>query len=62
MCFDDAQHDPALDGKIGNDTYYRNTLHTTVYTRAHWSKHVEVVDIIPRAIGYQDMAVLRRRR
>ncbi|GJD76323.1 class I SAM-dependent methyltransferase [Methylobacterium goesingense] len=60
--FDDAQHDPALDGKIGNDTYYRNTLHTMAYTRAHWSKHVEVVDIIPSAIGYQDMAVLRRRR
>jgi SAM-dependent methyltransferase len=60
--FDDAQHDPALDGKIGNDTYYRNTLHTTEYTRENWSKHIDVVDIIPSAIGYQDMAVLKRRR
>ncbi|ACL57702.1 class I SAM-dependent methyltransferase [Methylobacterium nodulans] len=59
--FDDAQHDPALDGKIEDNTYYRNTLHTAEYTRRVWSRHVDVVDIIPSAIGYQDMAVLRRK-
>jgi SAM-dependent methyltransferase len=58
--FDDSQHDPALDGKIGDDSYYRNTLHTERYTRDVWSRHLEVVDIVPSAIGYQDMAVLRR--
>ncbi|MCJ2035236.1 methyltransferase domain-containing protein [Methylobacterium sp. J-068] len=60
--FDDAQHDPALDGKIGDDDYYRTTVQTTQYTIEHWSKHVDVVGVIPHAIGYQDMAVLRRRR
>ncbi len=59
--FDDSQHDPALDGKIGDDSYYRNTHHTEQYTRSVWSRHLDVVDIVPSAIGYQDMAVLRRR-
>ncbi|WP_245238563.1 class I SAM-dependent methyltransferase [Methylobacterium platani] len=59
--FDDSQHDPALDGKIGDDSYYRNTLHSPDYTLKVWSRHLEVVDIVPSAIGYQDVAVLRRR-
>ena len=58
--FDDSQHDPALDGKIGDNSYYRNTHHTEQYTRDVWSRYLEIVDIIPSAIGYQDMAVLRR--
>ncbi len=59
--FDDSQHDPALDGKIGDDSYYRNTLHSPDYTLKVGRAISRSFDIVPSAIGYQDVAVLRRR-
>ncbi|WP_238180481.1 class I SAM-dependent methyltransferase [Methylobacterium haplocladii] len=59
--FDDEQHDPALDGKIDDGTYYRNTLQSPSYTLGAWGDYLEIVDIYPGAIGNQDVAVLRRR-
>jgi cyclopropane fatty-acyl-phospholipid synthase-like methyltransferase len=53
--------DGALDGKISDATYYRNTAQTHHHVREHWSDHFEILDILPEAIGNLDFAVLRRR-
>ncbi|MCJ2035232.1 class I SAM-dependent methyltransferase [Methylobacterium sp. J-068] len=60
--FDDRLVDPALDGKISDPTYYRHTVQTVDYTRRVWSRHLDVVDIIPEFIGNLDVAVLRKRQ
>lgn len=59
--FDDQLIDPALEGKIADSTYYRHTVQTQDYTRRAWSRHLDVVDIIPDFIGNLDVAVLCRR-
>lgn len=48
-----------LNGKIGDDEYYRNTKQTPEYTREFWGKYFEVVAIHQSQFGYQDIAVLR---
>jgi len=58
--FDDSLRDPALDGKIGDDAYYRNTHQSAADVRRTWSQFFEVVDIYEAEFGYQDLAVLRR--
>ncbi|MCB8873613.1 class I SAM-dependent methyltransferase [Acidisoma silvae] len=52
--------DLALDGKIEDATYYRNTAQTHEHVTREWSKYFEIVDILPEAIGNLDFAVLRR--
>lgn len=59
--FDDRMIDPALAGKISDSTYDRHTVQTQDYTRRAWSKHLNVVDVIPDFIGNLDVAVLCRR-
>lgn len=59
--FDDDLHDPALAGKIGDDTYYRITTQSNEWTRAEWSKFFDIVAIENNFVGNQNMAVLRRR-
>ncbi len=53
--------DPALDGKISDATYYRNTAQTHASIKAHWAEHFEILEILPEAVGNLDIAVLRRR-
>ncbi len=60
--FDDHQLDAALDGKIADKTYYRHTAQTAEYTQGFWSKHLEILEIIPDYIGNLDVAVMRKRR
>lgn len=59
--FDDSLDSTDLNGKIGDDTYYRNTKQTPEFTREFWGRHFEVVDIHECMFGYQDVAVLRAR-
>ena len=54
--------DPALDGKISDAAYYRNTAQTHSHVRDNWSDHFDVLEIVPEAIGNLDFAVLRRRK
>jgi SAM-dependent methyltransferase len=59
--FDADQHDPALDGKIADGTYYRNTTQSTADFRSRCARHFDVLGIEPALFGgYQDCAVLRR--
>jgi len=57
--FDDTVDSTDLNGKIGDDEYYRNTKQTPEYTREAWGRHFEVLDIHECMFGYQDVAVLR---
>ncbi|MGI4955422.1 MAG: methyltransferase domain-containing protein [Janthinobacterium lividum] len=59
--FDDGIADPALNGKIGDDSYYRHTVQSAAFTRREWSHLFEVVSIERDLIGNQSLAVLRRR-
>ena len=52
--------DEALDGKINDATYYRNSAQTHDHVRKHWIEHFTILDILPEAIGNLDFAVLRR--
>jgi SAM-dependent methyltransferase len=57
--FDDTMDSVDLNGKIGDDDYYRNTKQTPDFTRDFWGRHFEVLDIHESIFGYQDVAVLR---
>jgi SAM-dependent methyltransferase len=59
--FNDDQLDPALEGKIGDSTYYRNTVQVPEYTRVNWSDQFDIVAIKPDLMGNQDVAILRLR-
>ncbi len=59
--FNDQLLDPALDGKISDATYYRQTLQTHDYTRETWSRKFEILEIIPDLLGNLDIAVMRLR-
>jgi SAM-dependent methyltransferase len=59
--FLDIGRNPNLDGAITDEDYYRNTYHTHEYIRDRWSKHFEVIDIIPGYIGnHQDLVIMRK--
>ncbi len=53
--------DPALDGKISDSSYYRNTAQTHENVRSNWATYFEILEILPEAVGNLDIAVLRRR-
>jgi SAM-dependent methyltransferase len=55
------QPDPALAGKIDDDSYYRNAAQTWDYTMAAWQKHFEIITILPEGLGNLDFAVMRKR-
>jgi SAM-dependent methyltransferase len=59
--FDDNLLDPVLDGKIGDDSYYRVTHQSPGQARQSWSRVMTIEEIVPQAFGYQDVAVLRAR-
>ena len=59
--YDDNLIDPALDGKIDDDTYYRVTHQSPQQARAAWSRVLDVEQINAQAFGYQDVAILRSR-
>jgi ubiquinone/menaquinone biosynthesis C-methylase UbiE len=59
--FNDAQIDPALNGKIDSATYYRNTLQSVENVQETWSDWFEIIAIEPHRFGYQDVAVMRKR-
>ena len=52
--------DEALDGKINDATYYRNSAQTHDHVREHWTEYFTILDILPEAIGNLDFAILRR--
>lgn len=52
--------DTALDAVAPSD-FYRGTFQTEAYTRATWSRHLQVLAYHPRAMmGFQDLVVLRK--
>ncbi len=53
--------DTALAGKIEDPGYYRNVAQTHAHVRENWSRHFEILEIIPCAVGNLDVAVLCRR-
>ena len=57
--FDDTLDSLDLNGKIGDDNYYRNTKQSPDFTREFWGRHFEVVDIHECIFGYQDVVVMR---
>ena len=60
--FDDGQIDSALEGKISEPTYYRNTTQSRDDVLERWGRFFEVSAIEPAIFGgYQDCAVLRKR-
>ena len=59
--FDDSQHDPALESKIDDPTYYRTTHQLTSQVRREWGKTFEIAGLYRQAFGYQDAAILRLR-
>jgi SAM-dependent methyltransferase len=58
--FDDGLRDPALAGKIADETYYRVTHQSPAQVMRSWQGLLAVVAIEHQAFGYQDIAVLRR--
>lgn len=48
-----------LNGKIGDDEYYRNTKQTPEYTSDFWGKYFEILAIHETMFGYQDIAIMR---
>ena len=58
--FDDGLHDPALDGKITDASYYRVTHQNAKQVRRAWQGLLNVIAIEHQAFGYQDVAVLKR--
>jgi len=47
---------------IDNPHYYRGIFHSAKYIKKHWSKHFDIVTIIPGYIGNnQDLVILRNR-
>ncbi|WP_131196723.1 class I SAM-dependent methyltransferase [Lichenihabitans psoromatis] len=59
--FDDQQSDLALQGKIPDATYYRNSYQMSDHVRSTYSKYLDVVAIELEQFGYQDLAILRKR-
>lgn len=55
------QPDPALRGSIEDPSYYRNVTQSHSHVRREWTEFFDVVEIVEEAIGYLDVAVLRRR-
>jgi SAM-dependent methyltransferase len=58
--FDDKQYDTALEGKISDETYYRNSYQTSAHVRQTYSRYLTVEAIELEIFGYQDLVVLRR--
>ena len=58
--FNDALRDGALQGKTLDDDYYRVTHQTPEHVRQTWARGFTVLGIERQAVGYQDIAVLRR--
>lgn len=58
---DRRSHD--LDDVLDSTDYYRTTFHSHEYVRQTWSRHFEVLAIVPASIGnMQDLVILRARR
>ena len=51
-----------LIGKIEDDSYYRNAKNTANVVRAQCAEYFDVLDILECMFGYQDLAVLQKRR
>lgn len=51
-----------LDGMISESDYYTDTIITHDYVRDRWSKHFEILELIPSFIGnMQDLVVMQKR-
>lgn len=49
-----------LDDVLADKDYYRTTFHTHDYIRREWSRHFEILEIVPACIGnVQDLVVMR---
>ncbi|MDA8016747.1 MAG: class I SAM-dependent methyltransferase [Thermoanaerobaculia bacterium] len=59
--FSDLARDPALDGLIGDEEYYRATFHREDYVRRVWGQYFEIIEILPGFAHIQDMVILRSR-
>jgi len=57
----DRVPDVRLDG-VAPEGYYLGVFQTPEWTREHWSRHFEVLEVRERAMaGYQDLVVLKKR-
>ena len=52
--------DRAYDADLGEEGYYRSFFQTTEHIRRNWSKHFQILDLLPCYLFHQDMAVLRK--
>jgi SAM-dependent methyltransferase len=61
--FCDTGVEGTLKGVTADDEYYRNIYHTPGYTRENWSKHFDILAILPGFVAnMQDMVFLRPRK
>jgi len=58
----DSGRNADLDDAIADKDYYRNVFHTPEYIAAHWSRHFDILRILPGYVGnHQDLLVLVKR-
>jgi hypothetical protein len=59
--FADAGANADLEAQMSVQDYYRNTFFTHEYVREKWSRHFEILDIVPGYVGnHQDLVIMRR--
>lgn len=56
----DLGENTILAGRVP-DGYYRNVAHSFASVHAEWGAHFDVLDVLPAAVGIQDLVVLRPR-
>lgn len=50
-----------LSAVLGDDSYYRDVMHSPDYILTAWARHFEVLDIVEGVASNQDLVLLRRR-
>jgi SAM-dependent methyltransferase len=54
-------NNPSLRDHIQDESYYKDILHSHDYIYAHWSRFLEIVEIVPTLAHHQDVVVMRKR-
>jgi hypothetical protein len=58
----DLGTNPDLGDSVEDQSYYRNALHTQEYIRNTWSRHFDIIEIIPGFIGnHQDLVIMKKK-
>lgn len=58
---DDGSPNGTLAGRIGDNSYYRNTFHTTDYINRHWGKWVDIRAIKRHIFVSQDAVIFAKK-